>query len=45
METGIELTYLRDIDVKKYCDSNSIHWFEYEKLYKEIEKQKELDKG
>ena len=33
METGIELTYLRDIDVKKYCDSNSIHWFEYEKNY------------
>ena len=41
METGIELTYLRDIDVKKYCDSNSIHWFEYEKNYvKRIEKQK-----
>ena len=33
METGIELTYLRDIDVKKYCDLNSIHWFEYEKNY------------
>ena len=33
METGIELTYLRDINVKKYCDSNSINWFEYEKNY------------
>ena len=32
-ETGIELTYLRDIDVKKYCDVNSIQWLEYDKNY------------
>ena len=33
IETGIELTYVRDLNVKKYCDSNSIKWFEYEKNY------------